>query len=224
MLAACIAACALLGCGSDDGDSDPGPTGSTPTAIGEARGLPADTEVTIEGVVTVSPGVYNSSLGDLGFGVQDQSGGVYVSIAEVVDAEVGDRVRVIGRLAQVAQQTTVIASGKAAVELLEGAGTVATTEVATGDVGESTEGSLVSVSGAVTQALVDDSPYGFKVFIDDGSGEVQIFVHIIDGEPLADVASIAVGQAVSATGFSGQYEATYEVMPRSASDFAVAQP
>jgi DNA/RNA endonuclease YhcR with UshA esterase domain len=219
-LFACLAAGSLWGCDSDDSHDHPDPSGSTqPIAIGEARGLPSDAEVTVEGAISVLPGIFNSSTGDQGFAIQDKTGGIYVSIADPLTAVTGDWVRVTGQLKQVAQQT-VLASDKDAVELLGERGAVATIDAATGDIDEPLEGHLVRVTGAVTKPVVDDSPYGFKVFIDDGSGELQIFVHLVGGEPLADVASLAVDQTVAVTGFVGQYEQTYEVMPRSADELA----
>ncbi len=95
-------------------------------------------------------------------------------------------------------------------------------DVTTGGVGEPVEGLLVRVGGRVTKAVEDDQPYGFKVYIDDGSGEIQVFVHIVDGQPVIDTASLAVDQDITVTGLAAQYEATYEVAPRSAGDL-VAQ-
>jgi hypothetical protein len=66
--------------------------------------------------------------------------------------------------------------------------------------------------------VMDDSPYGMKVFIDDGSSEIQVFVHLIGGAPLIDTASLTVDQPITVIGLGGQYETTYEVMPRKADD------
>jgi hypothetical protein len=49
--------------------------------------------------------------------------------------------------------------------------------VHTGSVGESTEGSLVRALGVVTRGPVDDLPFGHTFFIDDGSGEVTVYVN-----------------------------------------------
>jgi hypothetical protein len=89
-------------------------------------------------------------------------------------------------------------------------------------VGEAVEGQLVHVSGAVTRAVEDDQPYGFKVYIDDGSGEVQVFVHIVGAEPVVDVASLLVDQPIEVTGLAAQYEDTYEIAPREAADLSTA--
>ena len=62
--------------------------------------------------------------------------------------------------------------------------------VATGAVGESTEGLLVTVKAKITQAPAADDDFGFKLFVDDGSGELQIFVNLQTG---IDVSALALG-------------------------------
>ncbi|NJK32110.1 MAG: DNA-binding protein [Deltaproteobacteria bacterium] len=188
--------------------------------IADARELPSDGEASVEGVVTVAPGVFNSAIGDQGFAIQDESGGIYVSVPELLDFDLGDRVRVSGRLAQVAQFTTLLAD-PATIEVTDADESIAPIELATGEVGEATEGQLVRVTGTLTQAVGDDSPYGFKVFIDDGSGEIQVFVHIVDGAPVVDLEGLEVGVMIAATGLSAQYESTYEVTPRIAADVEI---
>lgn len=105
---------------------------------------------------------------------------------------------------------------------LHGAGPkVAPRFVTTGGVNESTEGLLVQVVGMVTQPVADDTPYGYKLFVDDGSGEITIFINIETG---IDVSGFAVGQTVSVTGFSGQFDDHYEIDPRFPADIVVQAP
>ena len=82
-----------------------------------------------------------------------------------------------------------------------------------------TEGLLVKVVGTITQAPVNDLPFGFIFFVDDGSGEVQIFVNVQTG---IDVSGLSVGQLVSVTGFSSQFDTHYEIDPRLPADIVVA--
>ncbi len=203
---------ALTGCPADSVDT---------TSIADARVLAAESEATVEGYVTVAPGTFNSAIGDQGFAIQDDSAGIYVSVPDVLDLGIGDHVRVSGRLTQVAMFTTLVAD-PADVEVVGGSETIAPQQVTTGGVDETNEGLLVEVSGALTQAVQDDSPYGFKVFIDDGSGEVQVFVHIVDGAPVVPLEGLDVGVTITAVGLAAQYETTYEVTPRMASDLTIA--
>src|ERR1700750_1095382 len=51
-------------------------------SIAEARSLPPNTVVTVDGSVTVPSGAFSSSTGDQGFAIQDHTGGIYVSVAD----------------------------------------------------------------------------------------------------------------------------------------------
>lgn len=59
------------------------------------------------------------------------------------------------------------------------------------------------------------------MYIDHGSGEIRVFVHIVDGQPVIDTASLAVDQLIEVTGLAAQYEAICEVAPRRAVDLVV---
>ena len=49
--------------------------------IATARTLPLGTVVTVDGSATTPSGAFESSTFDKGFGLQDRSAGIYVSIA-----------------------------------------------------------------------------------------------------------------------------------------------
>ena len=72
--------------------------------------------------------------------------------------------------------------------------------VATGAVGEATEGELVTITGTITQPVVNVLPFGFTINVDDGSGDVHAFVCASTG---IDVSGLSVGQTIEVTGFSG---------------------
>ena len=59
--------------------------------------------------------------------------------------------------------------------------------------------------------------YGYKIFIDDGSGELQVFIDAAT-ELIADVTVWQPGDRVKVTGFAGRYQETHEIMPRIPSD------
>ena len=202
----------LMGCSG----SDPGAMPEV-LAIAEARGLALDSEATIEGYVTAAPGTFQSAIGDQGFALQDKTGGIYVSVSQAPAFGLGDHVRVHGTLTEVAEFTTLEAN-EADVEVISGTQAVAPVPIATGEVGEPNEGLLVEIQGTVTQPVVDDSPYGFKVYLDDGSGEIQVFVHLLAGAPVIDLSGLDVDVALEVVGLSAQYEATREVTPRIAED------
>ncbi|MDI3288138.1 DNA-binding protein [Polyangium sp. 15x6] len=209
----------FVGCG-DEPQTEVPPTELT--SIAEARALPLGKVAKVEGFVTVEPGTFASATGEVGFALQDDTAGLYVRLDEPLQAAVGAHVRVEGTLGDMSKLTTLI-SDPTRVDVLSGSSVLAPKDVKTGEVNESTEGLLVRVAGKVTKALVDDRPYGMKVYVDDGSGEVQIFVHLVgaDATPLIDTSKLGVDQAVEVTGFSMQYETTYEISPRAAADLVL---
>lgn len=90
--------------------------------------------------------------------------------------------------------------------------------VATGSVGEATEGKLVRISGTITHPIFIDLPYGYIIFLDDGSGEVHSFVSASTG---IDVSGLSQGQTIEVTGFSSQFGSSYEVDPRTQEDIRI---
>jgi DNA/RNA endonuclease YhcR with UshA esterase domain len=143
--------------------------------------------------------------------VQDDRAGIYVSLQTDLHVAPGDRVRVTGVLADSFGLLILLPDAPGDVERRGHERPPEARRVATGAVGEATEGLLVSVRAAITRAPVADDGFGFKLFVDDGSGELQIFVNLQTG---IDVSALAVGQKVKITGFSSQFDVDYEIDPR----------
>jgi hypothetical protein len=191
-------------------------------SIAEARALPSGTVVTVDGSVTTPSGAFFSSFFDNGFGLQDWSGGIYVSLQPNLNVAPRRQARVTGTLQDNGFGLLLLVPSSPSDVKLHGAGPrVAPRFVTTGGVNESTEGLLVQVVGTVTQPVEDDTPFGYKIFVDDGSGELTIFVNTQTG---IDVSGFAVGQTLSVTGFSGQFETHYEIDPRFPADIVIRTP
>lgn len=187
-------------------------------SIAEARALPLGTIVTIDGSVTVASGAFSSSTFDQGFAIQDQTAGIYVSTSDNLGFAPRQQVRVTGTLAD-----TVLPGLLVLVDVTEakthGSGRkVQPQPVATGDVNEDTEGSIVRITGTITQPIVNDLPFGFIIFVNDGSGEINVFVCASTG---IDVSGLSPGQTIEVTGFSGQFADHFEVDPRTQADIRV---
>lgn len=90
--------------------------------------------------------------------------------------------------------------------------------VATGDVNENTEGSIVRITGTISQPVINDLPFGFIVVVNDGSGDINVFVCASTG---IDVSGLSPGQTIEVTGFSGQFADHFEVDPRIQADIQV---
>jgi len=186
--------------------------------IAEARALPLGTVVTIEGTVTTPSGVFASSFFDEGFAIQDKTAGIFVSFPDTdIGVQPPRRVRVTGVL-QDSSGLLVIAPASVDDVKVKGKGKrVQPAWVRTGSVGESTEGSLVRAVGVITQGPIVDGDFGHKFFIDDGSGEITVFVNLGTN---VDVSPLAVGQLIEVTGFSSQFTDHYEIDIRGPEDLA----
>ena len=176
-----------------------------------ARSAPEGTAVTVEGVVSVPSGSYDPN--DQGFAIQSGNVGIYVHDSLGQGLELGQTVSVSGAVGNSFGQiygvfpTSIEVTGTHPVHPAE--------KTDSGDVNEATEGRLVKVHGTVTDAVFDDAPYGWRFHVDDGSGELTVFVYTGTG---IDVGCIDEGDELEITGFSGQFIDHYELNPRFQSD------
>jgi hypothetical protein len=194
-------------------------------AIADGRDEPLGTVVTVQGAVTVPPGAFASTTFDQGFGIQDETAGIYVSTADHPNLHLFQRVRVTGTLADDGNGKLVVRPASlAGVQLLPGLERAAPEEVATGDISEDTEGSLMKITGTVTRPIINDLPFGYQVYVDDGSGETQIFIAASTGINPFTLPFIQPGARITAVGFSGQFLAQYEILPRYRLDLRRALP
>lgn len=187
-------------------------------SIREARRRALGTIVSVEGSVSVPSGTFKSSVADEGFAIEDESGGIYVRMRVNLGLSVEERVRVVGQLVENNGRLAIAPESVEAVRKLGRGPQVTPQRVSTGRVNETTEGRLVRVKGMITRAIVSDMPYGSRLFINDGTGEIQIYV---SASAQIDLSRFHVGQRVVVVGFSGQYKDHYEVEPRFQSDIRV---
>jgi hypothetical protein len=181
------------------------------TPLAEAREMGSGATVLVEGIVSVPPGAF-----DGGFAIQDRTAGIWVlPPPDPVRLRIGQRVRVQGTLDEPNGQLAIM---PAAIGPLGDRDPPQPREVRTGALGESIEGWLVRVRGRVASAPQDDAPWGWKVMVDDGSGPVLVFV---DAESTVNVEHFRAGDTVEVTGFAGQYDDHYEVVPRVHTDVRV---
>jgi uncharacterized protein YdeI (BOF family) len=186
--------------------------------IGDARALPLGSTVTIKGTVTVASGTFASSTFDQGFALQDKTGGIYVSMGTDVGLQLGDQAEVTGQLEDGLGLLILVPAGPGDVKPKGHGRPVTPAAVSTGSVNEATEGQLVVVEGIINQAVSSDLPYGYKFYVNDGSGEIRIFV---SASANIDLSVFTLGQRVRVSGFSAQFGTTCEVQPRVQADISV---
>jgi len=187
-------------------------------SIADARSLPLGTMVTIDGAVTVPSGAFSSSTFDQGFAIQDQTGGIYVSTTDNLGFAPRQQVRVTGTLADTVLPGLLVLVDVTQAKAHGSGPKVQAQPVATGSVGEATEGSIVRITGTISQPIINDLPFGFIIVVNDGSGDINVFVCASTG---IDVSGLSPGQTVEVTGFSGQFADHFEVDPRFQTDIKV---
>jgi hypothetical protein len=179
-------------------------------SIAAARQRAVDSTVTVRGTVTVPTNAF-----DAGFAVQQDNAGIYVLASGTSARTLGQEVEITG--------TLVNSSGLLAIDpttiTARGHGDhIEARDHRTGSVGEATEGRLLELEGQMVGDLVDDSPFGFKLDIDDGSGPIQIFLFPGTG---ISTAGLHDGVTLNVTCFSNQFEAFFECDPRQPSDLKI---
>lgn len=187
-------------------------------SIAAARSLPLGTVVTIDGSVTVPSGAFSSSTFDQGFAIQDGTAGIYVSTTNNLGFGLRQQVRVTGTLADTVLPGLLVLVDVTDVKSHGTGPKIQPLPVTTGGVGESTEGSIVRITGTISQPIVNDLPFGFIVVVNDGSGDINVFVCASTG---IDVSGLSQGQTIEVTGFSGQFADHFEVDPRIQEDIKI---
>jgi hypothetical protein len=184
-------------------------------SIAHARTLPLGTVVTVDGSVTTPSGAFESSFFDKGFALQDRTAGIYVSLQTDLHVAPRRQARVTGTL-QDSFGLRILVPDNPSMVKIHGTGPRIRPEFhTTGAINESTEGRLVRVIARITQPPTADPPFGFKFFVNDGSGELTIFVNT---QTNIDLTGLTLGRLVTVTGFSSQFDTHYEIDPRFGSD------
>jgi hypothetical protein len=178
--------------------------------IAKARRQALGTAVTVRGTVTVPSNAF-----DAGFAIQDGNAGIYVLDSRGAVRALGAEVEVTGTLVD---SFGLLAIQPSAVVSLGNGKRVKPHKQHTGSVGEATEGRLLELDGTMVGDLVDDSPFGFKLDIDDGSGPIQIF--LFPGSGIA-TAGLVDGASIHVVCFSNQFDAFFECDPRRPADLQV---
>ncbi|WP_314589901.1 S-layer homology domain-containing protein [Paenibacillus terrigena] len=167
------------------------------TPIREVRQLKEGTNVIVSGQVTTTA-FYDSAY------IQDDTGGI-VAFSDVPagSLKLGDTVRVYGHIGVFENEKELIFDkfDNSIVKLSSGPA-VAPKLVGTAEsVTDAYQGQLVQVKGKV-QSIPDESTY----VVDDGSGEVTVFVDgYIVNQSGVPVPTLHVGDTLLATGLSGKY-------------------
>jgi outer membrane biosynthesis protein TonB len=190
-------------------------------SIAAARAANVGGRVHVRGIVTAAAGLLGED--DL-FALADETAGILVRLGILPDGiQAGREIEVVGTLADPygqleLREVTLFVPG----DLVEEAEPI---RIDLSDVGESTEGALVNVRGAVES--VETASGHLTITIGDGSASVRVYAAPATGLSRSDVAT---GDTVAATGIVGQRASArgrldgYRVWLRSATDLVVRAP
>jgi len=173
------------------------------SAITDVRRLRAGARATARGVVTAPTGAFNDGQS---FALQDATGGIYVYRAAGIGQSlaVGDDVCVTGRLAEYHGLLELTPASPQQVIRLGQGQAAAPKVVAPEEIGEATEGWLVSVTGTVSRL----SDRRFRV------GDAAIFLEKQAG---ISIATLKEGCPATVVGLSADYDGA-QIWPRSQAD------
>lgn len=178
------------------------------TPIEKVRALELGESVKFRAVVSVEPGVLGKTLFYVaGSGIQ-----IYSYRKDFPDIATGDIIDVSGILQESSDEMRVRITGKDAISIVSHGATPLPKTTETGDISEETEGYLVSLKGEVIEVRW---PY---VFVDDGSGEVRVYIKKSTG---IEKRKLYAGDELSVTGIVSQTAAGYRVLPRYESDIVL---
>ena len=198
--------------------AEPGPAEPGDTAIGDFRTWPDGAWVSVSGYVSVPPGLFNSRT----IHIQDATGGVTVylgrddwpplAVGQPIRLQLGTLRHRSGDLQLYVRNGWHIQAGAADVPVA-----LAPWRVGTEQIGETTEGALVTVTGRVT-ALETDA-----FWLDDGAGAARVF--IAAGTGLARP-NLQMGETWQVSGVvventtASSAAPAYRLQPRFAADLA----
>jgi len=190
-------------------------------SIEDAKKLSLGTQVTIAGTVTVASGTFKSSFDDEGIQIQDKTGGMYITIKKDLHLTVGQRIRLSGKLTETALKFQIVETDENGIQVLSGTARTKAIAIATGKISDMTIGKLIKTAGTVTKPIVEVAPYGFRVSVDDGTGEIIAYVSTSTGVSPKD---FVVGQRVELTGVAGKFNQNFQIYPRSTADVKLLGP
>ena len=228
----------LIGCGGGGSSPDPLPT------LAQVRALEPGTLVTTAGFVSVKAGVMESTTGEVGFGLQDSTSGIYITVdsglaLDLSAIKLGRSVQVTGVVGSLNEFLTLSLGSEDDFVISSSGGflffpqTSDTNSIATGAASES-ESKIVSIEGEVvvdpegsglSVVPVEDSStnlLGWNIHIDDNSGTADTFWNVSAGLSADTLSFLTDGANVQMTGILFRQLDTYEVLPRGNFDVSIS--
>ncbi|MFN3763089.1 MAG: OB-fold nucleic acid binding domain-containing protein, partial [Anaerolineae bacterium] len=189
--------------------------------IGALAEQPLGARVTVEGTVTGAESFQNGFRLTL----DDGTGQVllllwlrvYDELTDPSGLREGARLRVTGELEEYQGQREVVPDRGADVAIIQAAEPPPRREIAT--ITAADTGARVTVEGTVTRS--EPFSQGYRVWVDDGSGEILVLLWSNISERVAGRERLAPGAQVQVTGVVDEYRGTLELVPPLPGDVTV---
>lgn len=183
-------------------------------SIAEARSHSANTTVTVEGIITSTPG----SWGGKGFYLQDATGGIYI-YQTANGYQQGQRVEVTGKVTVYNTELELTDVQITAA----GTGTLPAPKAVT-TVDDSNQGQIVKLEGVAISNIRKADSYG-TVELHAAKGNVSTLVRIDNRTGVTYdtfTAQYSEGDVLDLIGAASIFNGTYQLKPRSAADITLA--
>jgi len=202
----------------------PSPTPAIPTTpMGEINAGRVGETLTLRGQVTGTA----SFSGGFKFMLDDGTGqivlllwgDVYDAVANVAGLNTGATVLVTGEIGEYEGelQITPAEAGEVLVEVTDSGPDAPRREI--GSLSAADAGALVEIEGSISR--VEGFSSGLRVYVTDGTGEVQLLLWQNVADRVPDREKLVAGTQVRAIGEVGEYQGTLQVVPRLAFDVEV---
>lgn len=170
-------------------------------ALEDIREEEPGTIITTAGIISTPPGVLGEKIMYLaGSGIQ-----VYLGSGQWPELKLGDQVSVTGELSSVQGEARLKVSQAGDISKQKSTAPPEPHQIATGEIDESWEGSLVIIQGKVTETSGD------TFYVDDDSGEVKV---VIKSSTNIKKPKMKKGDEVTITGVVSRTNAGYRILPR----------
>lgn len=173
-------------------------------SILDARSLAKGTAATVEGVVTVEPGILTSQI----FYIEDETAGIqiYSSKKTFPELTIGDYIQVQGEVSEAYNEKKINIKAEEDIEILGAAEiSIATVEA----IGEELEGQLVSTESQIVDKASN------KIYL---ANDIIIYFKSATG---ISTKAYEEGDLILFTGIVGEYKGEYRLMPRALEDIEV---
>ena len=198
-----------------------GPPSARPLSIGALAAQPLGATVTVEGTVIVAESFQNGFRLTLDDGTGQVVLLLWLSacdeLADPARLQTGARVRVTGELKEYRGQREVVPARGSDVVVPQAAPASVRRDIAS--ITSADVGTLVAVEGTVTRH--EPFSQGYRVWIDDGSGELMLLLWENIYGRVAGRERLTAGARVGALGVVEEYRGTLEIIPQLPGDVTV---